>query len=597
MHKQFLRSPLILSLLLFLGTVALYLPSLKNGFVNYDDPAYVTSNTHVMQGLSWSNISWAFRATVEANWHPLTWISHMADVQKFGLDPHGHHFDNVFLHAANVVLLFLVFWRATGHLGRSWVVAGLFAVHPLNVECVAWVAERKSLLSMLFLLLALLAYGWYAKKRGVGRYTVVLALFALGLMAKPMIVTFPVLLLIWDYWPLRRSLPGSTSALLLEKIPFFVLSAGSSWITIYAQRGGGALGATLVLPLGLRIENAIYSYAAYLGKGVWPSRLAVFYPHPEGSLAMWKVMAAALILGTISVAVWIIRKSHPSLLAGWLWYVVAMLPMIGIVQVGRQAMADRYAYLPFVGLFVMVVWGISEGLAALGASSFAKPAIACVALIAFGLTTFRQVQYWQNSFTLFAHALAVTTHNGVAEDNFGAVLMEVGRPDLALPHFVAAAAYIPELSTAHYNLGVLQQQQGHVEAAQREYELSIRYSVDQNELAQAHGNLGFLILDRDPQTAKGYFAVALSIYPDKQNYLLGHGVAECKLHHLSAAEDELLRADALGPSAAVQLWLGHLLEEQGHLDKARQAYEKSLQLAPGLVEAQQRLDALNTKPH
>ena len=572
----------------------LYVPALSNGFVNYDDPAYVTRNSHVLQGLSWSNISWAFRTTIEANWHPLTWISHMTDVQKFGLDPHGHHFTNIFLHAANVVLLFVVLWRATGYIGRSWVVAGLFAVHPLNVESVAWIAERKSLLSMLFLLLALLAYDWYVKKRSIGRYAVVLTLFALGLMAKPMIVTFPVLLIIWDYWPLRRLSSASVSNLLLEKIPFFALSAGSSWITIYAQHSGGAL-ATQALPLGVRIQNAVYSYAAYLGKGIWPARLAVFYPHPETSLAISKVISAFLLLTAVTIAVWNYRKERPFLLAGWLWYVVAMLPMIGIVQVGRQAMADRYAYLPFIGLFVMAVWGVTEAIESLGTSSFVKPALASIALIGFAVVTYMQIQYWQNSFTLFSHALAVTSHNGVAEDNFGAVLMEVGRPDLAFPHFVAAATYIPELSTAHYNLGVLHQQQGRVDAAQHEYEEAIRYSADPDELAQAHSNLGFLILDRDPQTAETHFAVSLSIHPDKQNALVGHGVAECKLHNLSAAENDLNRAVAFGPSAVAQLWLGHVYEEQGHIEKATQAYDQALQIAPGLVEAQQRLDAINAK--
>ncbi len=594
-QNQWLRSPLILSLLLFLGSVALYLPSLNSGFINYDDPAYVTNNSHVLEGLSWSNVAWAFRATVEANWHPLTWISHMADVWKFGLDPHGHHFVNIFLHAANVVLLFFVLWRATGFMGRSWVVAALFAAHPLNVECVAWIAERKSLLSMLFLLLALIAYVWYVKQRSTGRYAVVVLLFALGLMAKPMIVTLPILLLIWDYWPLRRFSSASAAKLLLEKIPFFAVSAGSSWITIYAQHSGGALGATFALPLSLRIENAIYSYVAYLGKGIWPSGLAVFYPHPEGSLAWWKVIGAALILVAITVAAWNSRRNRPYLFAGWLWYVIALVPMIGIVQVGRQAMADRYAYLPFVGLFVMAVWGISEALEPLGASSYAKSASVGIALVALSITTHLQLQHWSNSFTLFSHALAVTTHNGVAEDNFGAVLMEVGRPDLALPHFLAAATYIPELSTAHYNLGVLRQQQGNMDAAQREYELAIRCGADPNELAQAHGNLGFLILDRDPKTAEGHFAVALSIQPDKQKFLLGHGVAQCKLHNLSAAENDLSRAATFGPSAVVQLWLGHTFEEQGHVDKAIQAYDQALQIAPGLVEAQQRLTALQQR--
>jgi tetratricopeptide (TPR) repeat protein len=599
-----LRSPLVLSFILFLGTLALYWPALSGAFVNYDDPAYVTANAHILQGLTWNNVAWAFRATVEANWHPLTWISHMADVQSFGANPRGHHLVSVLFHGFNVVLLFFVLYRATGYAFRSVVVAALFAVHPLNVECVAWVAERKSLLSMFFLLLALAAYGWYARRRSVGRYTAVVLLFALGLAAKPMVVTLPILLLLWDYWPLRRkTLAGEVTAvrptffkLVAEKIPLFALSAASSWITLYAQRSGGALGNTELLPLSLRVENAVYSYVAYLFKGIWPTSLAVFYPHPESSLATWKVFGAGLALVAITSLAWIYRRRFRYLIVGWLWYVVAMIPMIGVVQVGRQAMADRYAYLPFVGLFVIAVWGCADLFESLKLSPFAEGAIATAVLISYASVAFLQISYWNNSYTLFSHALAVTSRNGIAEDNLGTALMEMGRPDLAMPHFEAAVEYVPQLSTAHYNLGVLEQQQNHPDAARRQYELALQFGSDEKEAAQCHSNLGFLLLDlNDLKGAIDHFSAALQVNPDKQNSLLGRGMAEYRLGNLDAAVSDLSRAVQVAPLAQADFWLGRALEDKGETAAAAQAYDATLQLAPSMTEAQQRLDRLRKR--
>ena len=627
-------SPVTLSCVLFLATLSVYLPALNNGFVNYDDPAYVTSNAHVLRGLTWSNVRWAFTATVEANWHPLAWISHMADVQMFGMNPRGHHAVSIVLHAVNVVLLFLLLRRATEFLMRSALVAALFAVHPLNVECVAWVAERKSLLSMLFLLLTLLAYGWYAGKRSVGRYCVVVALFALGLAAKPMIVTLPVLLLLWDYWPLGRIQQEKPLASLLrlaaEKIPLLALSAASSWVTIYAQRAGGALGNADLLPLGQRVANAIVSYAAYLGKGIWPTGLAVFYPHPEHSLEVWKVLGAGLLLLAITALVWLLQRGpslvsvfyqkaesqakqevllaraqraftvlvwltrrRPYLLTGWLWYLAAMLPMIGIIQVGRQAMADRYAYLPFVGLFMIAVWVGAELCVSLELSRAAQAAIAAGAFVAYVSVAFLQINYWRNSLTLFSHALAVTEHNGIAEDNLGVALMEAGRPDLAAGHFEAAAAYIPQLATAHYNLGVLAQRAGQADAAVREYDLALRFSSDVNDAAQAHSNLGFVLLDANRQSeAITQFSAALAINPEKQNSLLGRGIAEYRSENLDAAIADLSHAAAVAPMAQTDYWLGRAFEDKGNVQGAVQAYRAALQLAPEMTEARDRLAAL-----
>jgi protein O-mannosyl-transferase len=596
-----LRSSVTISMVLFVGTLILYIPVLNSAFVNYDDPAYITANAHVLQGLSWNNVAWTFAATVEANWHPLTWISHMADVQFFGTNPRGHHIVSVLLHALNVVLLFFVLRRATGYLQRSALVAALFAVHPLNVECVAWVAERKSLLSMLFLLLALAAHRWYANKRSWGRYAVLVLLFALGLAAKPMVVTLPILLLLWDYWPLERIASDSEASadrpalfwLVAEKIPLFALSAASSWITLYAQRSGGALGSTELLPLGMRIENGFYSYVAYVGKGIWPSRLAVFYPHPEGSLPIWKVFMAGLLIAISTLLAWRYRKKHRYLFTGWLWYLAAMIPMIGMVQVGRQAMADRYAYLPFVGLFIIAVWGCADLFERLKLSGFAGWAITVATLIAYASMAFLQISYWRNSYTLFSHALAVTSRNGIAEDNFGATLMEMGRPDLAMSHFEAAVEFVPQLSTAHYNLGVLQQQQSHPDVAKGEYELALKYSTDATEIAQAHSNLGFLLAGLDDlKAAEEEFTAALQLNPEKQNSLLGRGIVEYREGNLDTAVRDLSRATQIAPLAPADFWLGRALEDKGQTQAAATAYEAALRLAPGMAEAQQRLNAL-----
>lgn len=584
-------------MILFADTLLVYFPAFTNGFINYDDPAYVTANAHILRGLDWSNIGWAFTTTIEANWHPLTWISHMSDVELFGVKPCGHHVVSVLFHALNVVLLFYVLWRATGFRLRSAFVAALFAVHPLNVECVAWISERKSLLSMMFLLLALLAYDWYARDRTVVRYLIVAGLFALGLMAKPMMVTLPVLLLLWDYWPLARDTNSADKRLgfvqlVAEKIPLFALSTASSWITIYAQRSAGALGSAELLPLKFRIENAIYSYAAYIGKGIWPSRLAVFYPHPEGSLAPAKVFMAALLIVAITTLAWLQRNRRRYLLVGWLWYLTAMLPMIGLVQAGRQAMADRYAYLPFVGLFIIAVWVCAELFAASKLSVAGQTAIVAAILIAYSSVTFQQIHYWHDSYALFSHTLEVTTRNGIAEDNLGVALIDMGQPDLALPHFQAAAEYVPRLPTAHYNLGVLLQRQNQLDAARHQYELALQYGADPRETAQAHGNLGFLLLDSDPAAAIPHFNAALEFNPEKQNYLFGHGVAEFHVRNLDAAVNDLAHAAQIAPFAPAEFWLGRALEGKGDRQGAEKAYEAAVKIAPEFAEAQQRLDGL-----
>ncbi len=582
-----------IAILLFLGTLALYYPALGNGFVNYDDPAYVTANLQVQQGFTSRSLAWAFTSTAEANWHPLTWISHMLDVQWFGLRPAGHHAQSVLWHAVNVVLLFLLLARATGFVGRSALVAALFAVHPLNVESVAWVAERKTVLCAFFILLALAAYGWYAKRPRTGRYVLVALLFALALMAKPMAITLPFALLLVDFWPLQRFQQTPLSKLAFEKTPLLALSAASAAITLYAQRAGGAVGSTELLPLVMRVKNAIYSYLIYVEKAVWPSRLAVFYPHPEGSLAFWKVLGAAAVLAAITALCWHLRGSRYErryLLVGWFWFLGTLGPLIGIVQVGRQAWADRYAYLPLWGLFVIAVWLLSEAAARISLSRAAQIAIALAVLLGYSTVAYSQIQYWRNSYSLFAHAIQVTSANATAEGNLGSALMEMQRPDLALRHLERAIQLLPTLSTPHYNLGVLLHQQNQLDRARQEYQLALKYGPDEREAAQTHNNLGALFNQlgrRDEAVAE--FTEALALNPYEQNSMIGRGMIEREEGKLDAALQDFTRAAQVAPSPLAFYWQGRVLEDKGQLSAAAEAYRVVLKLAPNFGDAQARL--------
>ena len=391
------RRSWIFALILVVATIALYYPVSHHPFVNYDDDAYVTENVHVQSGLTWDTVQWAFTTFESANWHPLTWISHALDYQMFQLDPGGHHETNVVLHVVNVLLLFWVLLRATESVGPSLMVAALFALHPVNVESVAWISERKNLLSMLFFLLALGAYRWYAREPRVTRYAAVAALFALGIMAKPQVITFPFVLLLWDYWPLRRMFAGSQEAssggqlaampgkslswLILEKLPLFAICAASAAITLKAQRAAGAMSGINWHPFSVRLENAILSYVRYVGEAFWPSSLSLYYPHPGNSLVLWQVIAAVAILLAVTSLV-VAGRRRRYLLVGWFWFLGTLVPMIGLVQVGNQGRADRYAYLSFIGLFIMVCWGVAEWAKQRHISSAKLAAVSVVVLLA-----------------------------------------------------------------------------------------------------------------------------------------------------------------------------------------------------------------------
>jgi tetratricopeptide (TPR) repeat protein len=582
----------LLGLSLFLGTLALYYPALQNGFVNYDDPAYVTSNYHVLHGLSLSNLKWAFTSAAEANWHPLTWVSHQLDAQLFGMRPIGHHAQSVLWHAVNVLLLFLLLARATGFPGRSALVAALFAAHPLNVESVAWIAERKTVLCTFFFLLTLAAYGWYVKQPRPSRYLLVAFLFALALMAKPMAITLPFALFLLDFWPLDRFPQTPLSKLILEKIPLLALSTASAAITLYAQRTGGAVGSTAVLPLEMRVKNAIYSYVIYIEKTAWPSRLAVFYPHPEASLALWKVSCAAVALIAITATCWHFRERR-YLPVGWFWFLGTLAPVIGIVQVGRQGWADRYAYIPLWGLFVIAVWLLSEAATRLSLSPTARIAFAASALLAYSAATHIQIGYWRDSYTLFSRALQITDSNVIAEANLGSALIDMRRPDLAAPHLERAIQLMPTLSTPHYNLGILLQRQNQLDQALQEYQLALNYASDDREAAKTHNNLGVLFtqLGRRDQAA-AEFTKALALNPFEQNSWMGRGAIERDQGQLDAALQDFRQAARIAPSPSAFYWQGRILEDQGQSSAAAENYRSALKLAPNFADTQSRLENL-----
>lgn len=599
------RLVLLLAILLAAGTMVLYAPALRNGFVNFDDPDYVTRNTHVLQGVTWANLLWAFGTdNPAANWHPLTWMSHLLDVQIYGTNPEGHHFTNVLFQTLNVMLLFLLLERATRHLLRSAAVAALFAIHPLNVESVAWVTERKAVLSMFFLLLTLLAYGWYARKPGLGRYLSVVVFFALALMSKIWVVSLPFALLLLDYWPLRRlsnaevpaekrGFASSFLALAMEKIPLLLMAAAAGWMTLHVNRREGAL--AMAMPLSWRLKNSVYSYLAYLGKAIWPVRLAVFYPHPEDSLAWWKVIIAAFLLVCISGTVWHFRK-RKYLLMGWLWYLGTMVPMCGIVQSGRQGMADRFMYIPMLGLFVAAVWLLGEWSSRLRLQQGIAAASFVVLVSPYAYLTREQIGYWRDSYTLFSHTLQVTSNNGIAENNLGAALMERGQMQLAEGHFEAAVRLIPTLAFAHYNFGVLLQRQNRAEQAAREYRQAIALSPKSTEAGQAHNNLGILYLASKNYTAAlPELNAAIALNPNEQNSYIGRGTIELETWEYDAAVADFTRANEISPSPIACFWLGRALESRGENTRAENAYATALQLAPGMTEARTRLQALHAK--
>jgi tetratricopeptide (TPR) repeat protein len=447
--------------------------TLRYDFVNYDDPHYVYQNTKVTSGINFANVAWAFSHIHSENWHPLTTITHMLDCQLHGLDAGWHHFTNVLLHCIAVVLLFVALQRMTGALWRSAFVSAVFAVHPLHVESVAWIAERKDVLSALFFMLTLLAYLHYTRAPSIGRYLTVALIVALGLMSKPMLVTVPFVLLLLDYWPLERIKAHRSNTerqvlqLILEKIPLIALSAVSSLVTFLAQRG--AIGWTEQLPVSARISNALVAYVVYIRQMCWPAGLAVFYPHPENRLPVWEISLALIVLVGITAAAFAFRQKVPYFVTGWLWYLGMLVPVIGLVQVGWQGHADRYTYLPQIGLYVAVTWAVTD---LTRSWRFQRKVLGAAALAVVAVLTWRawlQTSYWRDSETLFSRALAVTSNNDVALNNLGIIFLDKGQLDDAISKLQAAIDLRPENAPAHDNLAKALLKKGQVAEAMVHY--------------------------------------------------------------------------------------------------------------------------------
>jgi len=600
----------LMAALLVLMTVATYWPVMRHEFVNHDDPLYVTDNPHVRAGLTWEGLVWAFGRVHgdQTYWHPLTWVSHMMDCQLYGLKPGGHHRTSMLLHAANAVLVLLVFRRMTGAFWRCVVLAALFALHPLQVDSVAWVAERKTLLSAFFWLLTLWAYARYAEvqspkpkaqnqesgnqspafhitDRG-SRIThcpalfYVLSLFflACGLMCKPVLVTLPFVLLLLDYWPLQRfqlstlNAQRSTSPhhhglqfqtpdsglkaflpLLWEKLPFFALAIASSIITLLAHQALGMVDSVSRLPWDARLENTLLSYVRYLGKTFWPSRLAVFYPYPT-AWPLWQVVSCALLLLAISGLVLGTARSRPWLFVGWFWFLGVLVPFIGLIQVGAQAMADRFMYVPVLGVFVALIWGL-HGLAKGGRYQQNGLSVAGAAAIILCLVlTRQQLRYWQDSEALFRHALEVTENNWLAHLNLGSALDEKGQSDAAITEFQEAIRLRPGSAQAHNNLGLGIVRQGQLDEGISQYHEAIRLKPD---YALAHSNLG---------------------------------IALARKGQMDDAIREFQRAVRLKPEFAEAHYnLGIALARKGQNDEAIREFREAVRLKPDFPEAHNNL--------
>ena len=559
------RIDILICFFLILITFCVYSQVKDHAFVDYDDDSYVTENSNVQKGLTKESVIWAFKSTFVGNWHPLTWLSHMLDVQLFGMNSGAHHIINVLFHIFNTLLLFIVFRRMTGEIWKSCFVAAFFALHPLHVESVAWVAERKDVLSTFFWMLTMCSYALYAERSRRSMYLLSLLFFMLGLMSKPMLVTLPFVLLLLDYWPLRRFQfryqDGSRNmqkkpiiiSLIREKIPFFILSAASCAITFLVQKKGGAIGSLDVFPLKVRIANIIVSYAEYIGKMFWPVKLSVFYPHP-GILQVWKVTGAILLLVSISFLVIKYSRRYPWLCVGWLWYLGTLVPVIGLVQVGVQSMADRYTYIPLIGLFIIIAWGFTEILSKWSYKKIVFIPIATIVVLILAIATWFQVRYWLNSISLFENAIEVTDNNYVAHNNLGFALKEEGRVAEAVKHYLAALRINPDFEMAHLNIGVILAGRGDNEAAIKHYKEALRIKPD---FITAYINLGNVRL------RQGRIADAISQY------------------------SEALRLDP--DSEQAYNGLGAVMIRTGRIEKAIEFFQKALQLKPDYRDAQNNL--------
>ncbi|MCP4345680.1 MAG: tetratricopeptide repeat protein [Desulfobacterales bacterium] len=592
-----IRRDILVCLFLVISLLAVYSQVRNFDFINYDDDDYVYNNPHVKAGLTLENIAWTFTATHAANWHPLTWLSHMSDVHLYGLDPGMHHLTNVFFHIANSLLLFTAFRKMTGDSWRSALASALFALHPLHVESVAWISERKDVLSTFFWMMTMLAYIRYAEQPGIRRYVPVLIFFAFGLMAKPMLVTLPFVLLLLDYWPLRRltidcrltiddcrlsiekissqsidnrqstiinrqstidnhqssivnrqsSIINRQSSVILEKIPLIILSAVSCIATLIAQQSGGAVRTLDSYPLTFRLANAVVSYTGYIEKMIWPHDLSIFYP--PRVVPWWHVTGACLVLVSISALVIRFAKKRPCLAVGWLWYIGTLIPVIGVIQVGSQAMADRYTYISLIGLFIIIAWGFKFQV-----SSFKFQILCTIFLSILAVSSWIQLRYWANSIALFEHALDATSNNILAHTNLGLALAKEGRREESVNHYHMALQLSPDNAKVHNNMGVALFRLGKIRESVIHFQKALQKKPD---FADAYNNLKKVLkIQKEKDEALAKIKDALKNNPD-----------DAKLYNE----------------------LGNLYKKYRNTDKATEQYKKALAIQPEFPESLKNL--------
>jgi Flp pilus assembly protein TadD len=579
------RTPVV-CLALAAITFAVFGQTLTHQFVNYDDETYVYDNPMVARGLTIKGIIWAFSCHA-ANWHPLTWLSHMLDCQLYGLHPGGHHLTNVLLHTATVIALFLVLRQMTGAFWRSAFVAAVFAIHPLRVESVAWVAERKDVLSGLFFMLTIGAYARYARQSwSFGRYGLVMLLFALGLMCKPMLVTLPLVLLLLDYWPLQRVETRKFSGLVLEKLPLLALSAASCVATLLAQYEGIQSAGSFSTPI--RLANALVACVVYLGQMVWPAKLAVFYPYPNNGLPAWEAALAGTLLAGLSAIAWWQRRKQGWLITGWGWYLVMLLPVAGIIQVGLQAHADRYTYLPQIGIYVAATWWVAERGAKWRVSRAVVRGLAAGVLGALMLCAWKQTACWKNSENLWGHALACTSGNSMAHSGLGNVFLKREQLGNAITEFQQAVQLNPCYADAHNDLGTALCQYGRVDDGITEIQKALQLVPDNPAY---HSNLGNALLQNGRrEEAIAQYQAALQIKPDDakaRNNLANALLQQGKAEEAIAQYQITLQID---PGYAEGHYnLGNVFSQQGRLDDAITHFQKALQINPGDGKAENNL--------
>ena len=560
-------------------TAAVFWPVRQQQFVNFDDDIYVTDNPHVANGFSLENVRWAFTATRGTHWWPLTWLSHMLDCQIFGLNAGAQKLVNVAFHIASTLLLFLFLQRTTRATGPSVFVAAVFALHPLRVESVAWVAERKDVLSMFFWMLTLYCYSYYVERPGWKRYVWVVISFALGLMSKPMIVTLPFVLLLLDYWPLRRT--TKWSRLVLEKLPLIALTLAASIATYAVARNAQALVSTESIPWGNRVVNALISYARYLGKCVWQTKLAVFYPYST-RWSLWQILGAVGVLGGVSAFAVAQIKRRPYVPVGWFWYLVTLLPVIGLVQVGWQSMADRFTYIPLVGIFIGVAWTLDDALGHRARMRLVTTTLAVTVIAACAIATRLQIQYWQDSVTLFRRATAVTAENSIALANLGVALCNQGQVDEGIADLTKALQYSPRYAYAHNHLGQIDFSLGRTNEALEHLRTAVELAPND---ASGHNNLGIALAKTgNNQAATAEFNQAIRLRPD---YALAYGNLGGVLvdaGRFAEALSPLREAVRLKPDfAAAHFYLGEAMAQQGQVPEARNELEIAVKLDPHLA--------------